>query len=309
MYEEIGDVKSSFTYTQNAIYQESSTEPVVVHRLTSDPVPEVPTGIEPSESHDQATKTDDYELMQVGEYYSMEKAYKVKQCSAYGIVSSRNRSCELSRSHDPSKSHDTMPQASSRSHNPCNPTRVHDSCDTDQKENTSHSGMLQKSHPLNDPWDLDHRSLPGHSGASEESCDLNDSCARTTDPEEIRHVSRTASEKSCDLDDSTQAEKNAIPEKSCDLDDSTQAEKKKAVAFSVKSCNQEHYRAAASLENLNDPDRADFSAVAVSSEKSHDLNDPDQEEDSRAAAAVAPSSEKSCDHDGAENSREASHVT
>ena len=287
MYEEIGDVKSSFTYTQNAIYQESATEPVVVHRLTSDPVPEVPTGIEPSESHDQATKTDDYELMQVGEYYSMEKAYKVKQCSAYGIASSRNRSCELSRSHDPSKSHDTMPQASSRSCNPCNPTRVHDSCDTDQEENTSHSGVLQESHPLNDPWDFD-GSPPGHSGASEESCDLNDSCACETDPEEIHHASRTASEKSCDLDDSTQAEK------------------KKAVAFSVKSCNQEHYRAAASLENLNDPDRAEFSGVAVSSEKSHDLNDPDQEEDSRAAAAVAPSSEKLCDHDGAENSRAAS---
>ena len=209
MYEEIGDVKSSFTYTQNAIYQRSTT----VHRLASDPVPEVPTGVEQPESHD------DYELMQTAEYHSMEKAYKVKQCSAYGIASSTIRSCELNWSHDPSKSQDT------------NPTKVHDS--RDQEENTSQNGVTQESHSPNNSWDMDQKEKecpPGHSGAS----DLNDPCACETDPKEICHAPGTASEKSSDLDDSTGAGKSTS-EKSCDMDDPAQAEKKKAAASSEKS--------------------------------------------------------------------------
>lgn len=42
VYEEIGDVKSSFSYSKNVLYGLSTTK--VTTRLISDPIPEVPTG-------------------------------------------------------------------------------------------------------------------------------------------------------------------------------------------------------------------------------------------------------------------------
>ena len=49
VYEEVGDAKSSFTYTQNILYGISTDG--VKNRLTSDLIPEVPTSI----SHDSSS--------------------------------------------------------------------------------------------------------------------------------------------------------------------------------------------------------------------------------------------------------------
>ena len=143
VYEEIGDVKSSFTYTQNVLYGVSSTG--ATRRLTSDPVPEVPiaTGIEP---HDRCVEIHNYELIQTAEYQSIDDAYKLKQCSAYGVASS---------SHDTTRSRDL----SSRSHD-----LILKSRDLDREVSKfppGHSGIAV--------GELDD---PENSGLSETSCDL-----------------------------------------------------------------------------------------------------------------------------------------
>ena len=140
MYEEIGDIKSSFTYTQNVLYGHSTTG--TVHTLTSDPVPAVPTSLASSESHNQDAKIHNYELIETTGYQSIDGAYKVQLCSAYGIASLADMSCDSTRSHDTSRPCDKL-------HNPKKlwvPSGLHfsyaldDSCDADREENENDCG-------------------------------------------------------------------------------------------------------------------------------------------------------------------------
>ena len=114
IYEEIGDAKSSFTYTQNILYGHSTTGVTHNHRLTSHRVPEVSTVVKPSESYDQESQmidvvknsfrytrnvpevcgeeaSGDYILMQTAEVQSFDDAFKVQNCSAYGIALSGDK--------------------------------------------------------------------------------------------------------------------------------------------------------------------------------------------------------------------------
>ena len=134
VYEEIGDTKSSFTYTQNILYGLSST----TVRLTSDPVPEVPTGALPSEQHDQGHN---YEIIQTAEYQSIDDACKLKRCSAYGVASSVDRSCDPSPIHIGScnpgrlyKSDESQPSQELRD--------LSRSCNLGQEENCSAAGEV-----------------------------------------------------------------------------------------------------------------------------------------------------------------------
>ena len=76
LYEEIGDVKSSFSYTQNVLYG-CHTAPTASMQ-TSVPVL--------SESHDEVVQTHDYELVKTIEYQGIGNAYAIQQCSAYGVA-------------------------------------------------------------------------------------------------------------------------------------------------------------------------------------------------------------------------------
>ena len=78
VYEEIGDVKSSFRYTQNVLYGFSANPP------TFSPVHE---SCPASESYAQH-----YELIETSEYQTINDPYKVQKCSAYGIVSTEGSS-------------------------------------------------------------------------------------------------------------------------------------------------------------------------------------------------------------------------
>jgi hypothetical protein len=75
-YEEIGDAKSSFSYTQNVVYGIST------NKLTSNSVPETPV---------VESQTPNCEMTV---YQTIDDAYKVNRCSAYGILSS----CDLNTS-------------------------------------------------------------------------------------------------------------------------------------------------------------------------------------------------------------------
>ena len=116
-YEEIGDAKSSFTYTKNSLYGPSTTG--VACKPISDHVPEMPTGVhvEPPKLHDEEAKTHNYELIQTAEYQSIENAYKVQHNSAYGVSS-------VDMSYDSSMSYNF----SSRSHDPSCLSRPKSSC-------------------------------------------------------------------------------------------------------------------------------------------------------------------------------------
>ena len=255
IYEEIDDAKSSFTYTQNILYGHSTTR--VTHGLTSDPVPEVPTGIDPSKLHD---KDHNYEPV---EYQSIDNAYKVQQCSAYGVASSVGVSCDLERSQDPSRPckpsrscdrgmlhgpnelhHPKKPRNLCDHHvscgldcpcnldGPCDPGRQEDNewhrveshdinnpCNPDREENVSpsHSGVTVEP---NDLADLDEEGS-GVTATLRELC-LTDSCACVPDPQENYHAPGRASEKACDLDNPDQAENSGVAsssEEQCDLED------------------------------------------------------------------------------------------
>ena len=169
VYEEIGDVKTSFAYTQNVLYGLSPAG--VTHRLTSDPVPQVPTGVEPPEPH-TGGETHNYELIQTAEYQSINNAYRVQQCSAYGVASSVDAPC------DPHILHERIRLFN----DPCHPDQEetkslpgleesHDlndrPCDPDREES---SGAATKSHNQNS--DPDSRASSGVTSSSKESCSL-----------------------------------------------------------------------------------------------------------------------------------------
>ena len=111
IYDEIRDTESSFRNEVPTVPTSRMTCDAVLKkhtnmtsRLTSDSVSEMPTGAEALKSHDQETNY--YELIETAEYQSMDGAYKVQQCVAYGTASSvikshdpPGQSCDLSRSH------------------------------------------------------------------------------------------------------------------------------------------------------------------------------------------------------------------
>lgn len=131
LYEEIGDVKSSFTYTQNVLYGLSTTG--ATSRLTSDPIPEAPAGVAVTESHNQEDQTHNYELIKAAEYQSIDDAYRIRHCEAYGVTSSVDRSCDPIRSGDPNILSDpTRSYDPERSYYDSNK-----SCDPGQEENCS----------------------------------------------------------------------------------------------------------------------------------------------------------------------------
>jgi hypothetical protein len=80
VYEEIGDPKSSFSYTQNVLYALSSTRSGVTTDVNSDSVPEVPNSVELCDKEARAP-------LKTAQYQSIEGAYKETLCSAYGVVS------------------------------------------------------------------------------------------------------------------------------------------------------------------------------------------------------------------------------
>ena len=195
MYEEIGDVQSSFTYTQNVLYGLSTDR--VTHRLTSDPVREVPTDAQ-LPSDDNEPNTHNYELIQIADYQSIDDAYKIQQCSAYGITSSVDQSC------DPSMLHDSLSEsldATSRSHEPSNLHSPKRSC------NPSKSCDLNISCDLDDPCD------PAH---DQESCNINNLC--NSDLEENCCAHRAVAEASHDLSDPDQGV-TSVADESCDLEE------------------------------------------------------------------------------------------
>ena len=88
LYEEIGDVKNSYSYTNNALY--NLTTPGATSGATAEVVPIL--------DHQASDKTSshDYDLIKVaGGHHS---PYKVKQCSAYGVALTTSEE----RSHDQS---------------------------------------------------------------------------------------------------------------------------------------------------------------------------------------------------------------
>jgi hypothetical protein len=83
-YEEIGDAKSSFSYTQNVVYGIST------NKLTpGNSVPEAPLVVE--------SQIPNYEQIEVAEYQTIADVYKVNKCSAYGMMPVE-RSCDLNTS-------------------------------------------------------------------------------------------------------------------------------------------------------------------------------------------------------------------
>jgi hypothetical protein len=69
VYEEIGDAKSSFSYTQNVVYGISTGE------LTPNSVTETVESQIPN-----------CRQIEIAEYQTIDDAYKVNKCSAYGIM-------------------------------------------------------------------------------------------------------------------------------------------------------------------------------------------------------------------------------
>jgi hypothetical protein len=116
VYEEIGDTKSSFSYTQNVLYG-----------LSTD-IPSVP---------EAQTQNNNYELIEtvIQEYESIDDAYKVHQCSAYGVVSAEG-SCDLRESGDPDISSGPSPSHQEES----NPA-LHDDADQYQVKNCPAYGV------------------------------------------------------------------------------------------------------------------------------------------------------------------------
>lgn len=98
VYEEIGDAKSSFSYTANVLYGLSTTR-AVHSRPTSDPGSEIATTDLTTDSmpnEQQNAQIPTYELIKP---VKLENAYKVQQCAAYGIAPSIDdpgRSCDRS---------------------------------------------------------------------------------------------------------------------------------------------------------------------------------------------------------------------
>ena len=217
IYEEIGDPKSSFTYSQNILYGQSTT--TVTHLPTSDPLPDVPTderllephiqnaqaidnvkksfsytrnivhglsttgatsdsvpkvctGLEPS---DQETKTDDYVLMQTAEHQSLDNAFKLHHCSAYAITSS-----------------------------------------ADQEEKTGNYVSKQTTES-EDAFKVQQCSAYGIAPLAVWSCDPSMSCdtCRSCDPSTKCKGANALSEKSCDPDDPVEVSSN----ESCDLEE------------------------------------------------------------------------------------------
>lgn len=119
----IDDVRNSFSYTKNAIYGLTTT------KMTSDPIPEVCTGVVPP---DQKANTDDYVLMQAAAF--SEKA------------------------HDPDQE---LSKATVKSCNPNNPGREETeaatlsvkSCDSKFPDQTHFSGLAKLSETSCDPND------------------------------------------------------------------------------------------------------------------------------------------------------------
>ena len=153
VYEEIDDVKGSFSYTQNVLYGTRSTtsrltsEPVPklpTSRLTSDPIPKVPS----VESCNQNAQN--YELIQTADYERMDGTYSVQQCAAYGVSMDKSddstmchdptMSCDSNVSHDSNQSRDSNTSCDSNSSN----RNFDRSCDSNRSCNGSKSSLNSK---------------------------------------------------------------------------------------------------------------------------------------------------------------------
>jgi hypothetical protein len=118
VYEEIGDARSSFSYTQNILYGAST------NKLMLKSGPETP---------EADSQTPNYEL---AEYQTIDDAYKVSQCSAYG-TNIAERSC------DPcdSSAHGIGPNREENNNTPDCGALVEESCDPYLVEDCPAYGM------------------------------------------------------------------------------------------------------------------------------------------------------------------------